>query len=289
MQTVGQILHEARLKKGLTLEALSERTRISLKNLGAIEADDPSGITSAFFYRSFVRQFADALEVNYDTLAESVNAFAGALPEPRVPGQEDRTTKLPAIHPQRRGGIRWALPGVALLAVLAGCSALYAVWEKTQDVSAPTVVSSQSPKPASSGSSRPAQSSESAAKAPSSSSPLSSSSGSPAESAQLAVPAEGFLVKISALERTWLSIESDGKRVYSGVMEAADTKVLEGREEARIRTGNAGGVTVLFNGKQIGPLGQRGQVRTVLFTQRSYEIIQPESRVELKTVANISE
>jgi len=51
--------------------------------------------------------------------------------------------------------------------------------------------------------------------------------------------------------------------------------VLEGHDNARVRTGNAGGVNIIFNGKPLGALGGRGEVRTLVFTKQGYEIIGP--------------
>jgi cytoskeleton protein RodZ len=65
------------------------------------------------------------------------------------------------------------------------------------------------------------------------------------------------------------------------VLDVAETKELEGHNSARIRTGNAGGVNVLFNGKTIGSLGPRGQVRTVVFTKDNYEIVEPSADIAL--------
>jgi hypothetical protein len=69
-------------------------------------------------------------------------------------------------------------------------------------------------------------------------------------------------------------------------LQPEDTKVFEGHDTAKIKTGNAGGLTVTFNGKEIGRLGERGQVRTVLFTRDQYEIVQPSltSRLEVLPV-----
>jgi hypothetical protein len=96
-----------------------------------------------------------------------------------------------------------------------------------------------------------------------------------ATEAKPAATEAGFRIEVSALERTWLSIVSDGKRIYSGVLQADQSKILESRQTALIRAGNAGGVEVVFNGKQIGTLGPKGQVRTVVFTKNNYEIVQP--------------
>jgi hypothetical protein len=52
------------------------------------------------------------------------------------------------------------------------------------------------------------------------------------------------------------------------------TKSFNGKDTAQIRTANAGGVNVIFNGRALGPLGRRGQARTVVFTKSGYEVVQ---------------
>jgi hypothetical protein len=99
--------------------------------------------------------------------------------------------------------------------------------------------------------------------------------------AAVAISPAGFRVEVAAVERTWLSITADEKEIYSGVLEPAETRVLEGHDTGRIRTGNAGGVNVLFNGKTIGALGRRGEVRTVVFTKDNYQIVGPPAHIAL--------
>ncbi|HEX5227156.1 MAG TPA: DUF4115 domain-containing protein, partial [Bryobacteraceae bacterium] len=77
-----------------------------------------------------------------------------------------------------------------------------------------------------------------------------------------------------AHEATWLSVSSDGKPVFSGTLQANESKSVSGREFAKLRVGNAAGIEVRLNGKLLGPLGARGQVLTVLFTPDNFEIVQ---------------
>jgi len=67
------------------------------------------------------------------------------------------------------------------------------------------------------------------------------------------------VVSVSAKEPAWVALSSDGKTVYSGTLDAAQSKTVGGKEQARMRVGNAGGVDVTFNGKPVGPIGPRGQ------------------------------
>jgi cytoskeletal protein RodZ len=88
-------------------------------------------------------------------------------------------------------------------------------------------------------------------------------------------------LNLSATERTWLSITSHGKVIFSGVLEPSQTKTLQGSEVATMKVGNAGGVDVQWNGKSIGPIGARGQVRTIRFTRENFQFLEPESPDQL--------
>ena len=74
-------------------------------------------------------------------------------------------------------------------------------------------------------------------------------------------------------EATWLSVSSDGKPVFSGILQANQTKSVGGRQFAKLRVGNAAGIEVRLNGKLLGPLGARGQVLIVLFTPDNFQIV----------------
>jgi len=70
-------------------------------------------------------------------------------------------------------------------------------------------------------------------------------------------------LSLSAKEKTWLSISSGGKQIFSGVLEAEETKTLSGLEMAKMTVGNAGGIDVHLNGKDVGPLVHAGQIDQV--------------------------
>ena len=83
------------------------------------------------------------------------------------------------------------------------------------------------------------------------------------------------VLNLSATEKTWLSITSDGKPIFSGILQPSQTKTLTGMDVAKMKVGNAGGLEVRWNGKPIGPIGPRGQVRIVLFTPENFQILPP--------------
>jgi cytoskeleton protein RodZ len=313
MPSVGAKLREARAKQGCTLEQISAQTRIPLKNLNAIEADDLSQLSSPFLYRSFVRQFAEELSLEYGSMASEVQAASSSMPEPRVPGQGDvEAVRVAPIRSRIRLDFRWLYPATAFLLIVAACSSFNTIRLRFSPASAKAssaavtgltngLTPAQAPPPVSPAAAqlspptrqhsrvaKPAAETKLASDIPSL--PAESSIVPAAEGTPVALVAETAIhIELSAIEATWLSITADGKQTYSGILEAAETKILEGHETARIRTGNAGGVNVVFNGKPLGTLGRRGQTRTVLFTRSGYEVLEPSAVMELTRLSRNGE
>jgi hypothetical protein len=288
MESVGQILRNERLRQLLTLEEVSASTRITLKNLDAIEKDDLKQISSPFFYRSFVRQFADRLGLEFSTVSAAVETSANSLPRPLIPGEDGAPLpRVPALRRDRKLDFRWVSSVFSLILVLAGCSSVAALWHASQSTTGRASIVQLVRRfeiswPQAFTQSKPTHELRPAAPIPATSQqPARVLPDLPAPNHQarnedsMVDSITGFRIEVSAIERTWISIVSDGKPVYSGILHADESKTLEGRESARIKMGNAGGVDVVFNGKEIGTLGPKGGVRTVVFTKDNYEIVEP--------------
>jgi cytoskeletal protein RodZ len=282
MESVGQTLRNERLRQLLTLEEVSASTCISLKNLDAIEKDDLKQISSQFFYRSFVRQFAGRLGLDFSTVSAAVESSANSLPRPLMPGEDGTPLpRVPALRPNRKIDSRWMSSIASLVLVLAGCSSVSALWHASKTASGRASLKQlvsrfEKGLPQASSPGKPPHEEHSAAQVPNTNpQPARVVPVAPALSDIARDSTEGFQIEVSAIERTWLSIVSDGRRVYSGILQADESKTLEVRESVRIKTGNAGGVDVVFNGKEIGTLGPKGQIRTVVFTKDNYEIVDP--------------
>jgi hypothetical protein len=86
-------------------------------------------------------------------------------------------------------------------------------------------------------------------------------------------PNAAVRVEVNADESVWILVRSDGKYFFSGTLGAKESRTFEGASTVVLRLGNAGGVTITLNGKPVGPVGPRGQVRTVQFTSGGFEIV----------------
>jgi cytoskeleton protein RodZ len=273
MESVGQKLRATRLQLGLSLEDISDKTRISTRNLRAIENDELSSVGPAFFYKSFVRQFAQQLKIDYNDLAAAVQSVTSSMPEPLMPGQTEAAavlSKVPALRPSRPKKLRWLYSFTSLVVMLVACSSIYSSWRNSRSQlqamvasAIPSLIDTWQDWRATKNPVKVAQTNQPVSVA----APTKPLADPPAPQNAL------FHVELSALEPTWLSIVADGRQTFDGILEAAQTQILEGREMARVRTGNAGGLNIVFNGKAIGSLGAHGQVQTVVFTKDGYETL----------------
>jgi len=81
-------------------------------------------------------------------------------------------------------------------------------------------------------------------------------------------------VELAATEPTWVSfIDAGGKKLFVGLLEPGQTRTVKVSADAVLRTGNAAGLVLHFNGKPVGPIGYAGQVRQVDFKDGTYQIV----------------
>jgi cytoskeleton protein RodZ len=73
-------------------------------------------------------------------------------------------------------------------------------------------------------------------------------------------------VELTASEPVWVLVQTDGKYSFSGTLEANQTRAVDATTKVVLRIGNAGGVNITLNGKVIGAVGAKGQVKTIQLT-----------------------
>lgn len=67
-------------------------------------------------------------------------------------------------------------------------------------------------------------------------------------------------LELRTTQRTWLRVIADGITVEEGLLEAEMTRAWEANESITVRTGNAGGVTLVLNGAELGVMGNISEV-----------------------------
>jgi cytoskeletal protein RodZ len=83
-------LKTIRRNRGITLEAISAATKISVRSLAAIEAGDFRKLPGGIYNTSYIRQYARAIDYDESALLafyhSNMRAGGGMNPENRTPG-----------------------------------------------------------------------------------------------------------------------------------------------------------------------------------------------------------
>ncbi|MCC6588016.1 MAG: DUF4115 domain-containing protein [Bryobacterales bacterium] len=291
MATFGELLRQHRLARGIELSQIADETRIMQRYLVALETGDHKQIPGAVFARSFARQYAQMVGLEYSQIQAEV---AAAFPiEEQLPPAESRPAAQGIeikpltdwLHINSSFWRQLPRPMFSLLGVLLACSAVYMGWQRvvlgTGQNAAMEAAQSVPP------TKLPAATSETLPTAPITPPTISSeqqatltntSAGTPAAvtgqntTLELQAGTSGVSVRVVASQETWVSITANGKRLYRGVLQPNEARVLTGVENATMVIGNAGGVDVQKDGRSIGPIGPPGQVRVVQLSPDGMQI-----------------
>ncbi|MBZ5508914.1 MAG: DUF4115 domain-containing protein [Acidobacteriia bacterium] len=284
MGAFGDRLRREREMRGITLDEITESTKISRRHLEALEGEHFDQLPGGVFNKGFVRAYAHFLGIDEDQAVTDYAAASHEQPEPedKFP-LEIHDEPDPDLNP-RRSYLPLAFAIAALVGVLVG----YAFWvrSKPHGTNAAATPSQPSPQaslpPASESPAKPAtQASPIAAPsvpvAPAKTPPVKRAAVGPpvkpqppdtAAAAVVTKPSEkekAFFVSVKAKEDSWVSIVADGKSVMQRVLGADKHKNVKAGKVLVLRTGNAGGIEVSFNGRSLGAIGNENEPRTLTF------------------------
>jgi cytoskeleton protein RodZ len=284
MGAFGDRLRREREMRGITLDEITESTKISRRHLEALEGEHFDQLPGAVFNKGFVRAYARFLGIDEDRAVADYSVASNEQPEP-----EDKFPLEIHAEPDRdlnpkRSYLPLAFAVAALVGVLLG----YAFWIKSKShatqpaakaqqapapaaattaevpvkVSAPTPVKSAVPVAASAPATPAPAAVERAAVTP----PVKTQQPASEDAAAAKKPAEkSFFVSVKAKEDSWVSIVADGKSVMQRVLPADKHKKIKAGKVLILRTGNAGGIEVSFNGRSLGAIGNENEPRTLTF------------------------
>lgn len=84
-------------------------------------------------------------------------------------------------------------------------------------------------------------------------------------------------LELRAESEVWVQVSVDGIPVFDAVLAPGQTQRFEGRQMATLLIGNAAGLSVVWNGEDIGSLGREGQVRRLYFSPSEVGVGSPPS------------
>jgi transcriptional regulator with XRE-family HTH domain len=247
---IGATLRAARERQGIDLRHISNRTRISMRALEALERNDISKLPGGIFSRSFVRAYA--VEVGLDP-ESVVRDFISQFPDEAVTAGHPSAAPEDLLLTDSDRRITSTVWQIALLSAPVAILMLYfsgAGWRMPgSNTAAPTAPSPEIVEPA-----QPP---------PPAAAPL------VVEPAAAAV-ASTLRIDLMATAVCWVSATVDGRRAFASEMQPGERRMLTVARDLVLTTGNAGALAMSLNGEEARAIGASGQVVTIRITPDTY-------------------
>lgn len=243
----GQLLRTAREEKGWSLLQAEEVTKIRVRYLEAMEAENYSILPGATYVRGFLRTYSKNLGLNPEEIVELYKAS-----EPVFQPKIEPVLTVPRKRPV------WFRPMIAVVVGLLAVGAVAGIATMTKP-KGNTTASDFTPTPLPSAPKVEQSKSEGDKSNPQSQ--ANSNSNQQSVPNAMAATTDGLKAQLVFTQPCWVVVNVDGKPALEGTNTQGTTKELTANEKIEFVTvGNAGGISITLNGKTIPSLGASGQV-----------------------------
>ena len=261
-KSVGTLLREARLAKGISLSEAEHGTSIRARYLEALEKDEYDKTPGEVFMKGMLRNYGTYLGLNGPELVQLYKErAAGATKEavkssgirevdkvqlniqlknPRDIGSGTGRMELPSLP---KVDMKQVIAGVGVLLVLLGG---YFAIPKAMDYF------KNMPQP------------------------IAQETKQNVKQAKPAVALDKVQVAMEATGDCWLEVQADGKEIFAGMMRAKDKQTFEAKDKLIVKYGNIGVMKLEVNGEVVDLQGEHGvQVKTYSVQNASGEAVKP--------------
>lgn len=288
---LGQKLKTLREEKGMSIREIADKTRIPPATLDALEAGDPTNLPAPVFVKGFLRAYAKEVGFSADEIIQEYSIYS--------PQQPEAVTVPIGARADLLGGGRTWVWGLVLAAVVVVLGvAVYVFYPSipllTGQLEPSIEESGPSAQPETPAVSESAPATESS---PTETRPAPAAKPTPAETASItstptaettvastaspeetpaaatetpvAQPAESQEIELKLVfeKEVWIKIIIDGDKdnFRHGLFSAGMSKSYKAKKKFDLRVGNAGGVRLYLNGKDLGKPGPDGVAMNLTF------------------------
>ncbi len=243
-ERIGTFLRRERELRGVTIEFVSEFTRISTSRLQAFEEGDWTGFAAEVYVRGVVQGYARAIGLDVEDVLLRLDSesehFESDRRKPMVARDNPLFTGAGNAQPQDRRPIRWG-PILVLVLVIGFVGSAWFVWP---------LLGQQQP-----------------SAEPANSQPMTDAT---ADVTATTGPSDTQVdpvhrLSVRGLDDAWISWQSDGGPEEERSLRRGRAVTITATESIVFRSGNAGGVELFLDGIPQASLGSTGSVRSRTF------------------------
>jgi cytoskeletal protein RodZ len=263
----GARLRAARRARGISVQQISQITKIPPATLDALEQGQFARLPGGLFTRAFLRSYA--VEVGLDP-GETVRDFIERCSqgEPAVEANAGSHMSVP----RPGSGVAITAAVVVLAAVVAAIylrgSPLLLPWHRLDVATAPAgeprdaipaeVATSSSDRPSPVGDRVLSASAEKV---------------DPAAERSLPEAPDRLTLELTTMAECWLSVVVDGRPSFARLLAAGEQETRIARREIVLHVGDAGALRLRINGQPGRSLGERGEVVRARITMDNYRML----------------
>lgn len=264
-------LKSSREEKQITIAQIAAKTRIDAKYLSAIENANFE-VLPELYIRAFIKEFAQSVDLNPE---ETIKKFDLAKAGRSENAEEAEKEGTPVIEKARRvtksfkrqfesedvepyapaeevkksidPRLFYAIIGIAAIILIAG---VFLIFSSSTKLEKDTNYSSQQE-----------------------SGDVEKRYEEPAKQQQTAAPADSLQLKVIANDLVWFQVASDDSQPKQFLFKDQQSVVLTAKDKFIMNIGNAGGVTLILNGKTLDPVGKSGDVRNVQIDKEGIKLL----------------
>ncbi|MFB0527008.1 MAG: helix-turn-helix domain-containing protein [bacterium] len=250
-ENIGKQLQEARRRKEISLQHVSEETKINKRYLEALEKEEYDVFPAKVYVVSFIRSYARYLGLDAEALLHIYKREHSGRKDkmnlnPEFPivvsqGGEEKSVSRGGIAAFRftRNGL---IPFILAIGVIVAAGLLAIFWlrlalrQLSPQMQAGTIVSTNVP--------------------------------------------QNISMVVEIHDETWLRVVGDGVVSFEGILFPGENRTWVAKDGMNVRIGNVEGVKLYVNGKEVDTIsGNSGRVNELVFTRlRGKDLIKMEQR-----------
>jgi len=245
--SLGSMITQARKSAGLSIDDLSAATNIRTALLREIESDIFANCGGETYARGHIRNIATKVGVD-------PQVFITAFEEEQM--QNDRSIRDLLVEnsvmrePQEVRKVSWKVLSIISISSLLLVGVVQIIVSNTTAIEIPDPIATNSAKPSQSPVQTPAPSSEP----------------TPSEQPTVSTGTGVELIISATRAKSWLFVsDATGRTLFSGQIARGVTKTFSTDISLNVKIGNAGGVDLTVNGKEVDSIGVDGEVVSVSY------------------------
>jgi cytoskeleton protein RodZ len=247
---VGEILRKKREESGLDLRAISKTLKISHAYLKAIEDGAFEKLPEEVYIKGYIREYAELLKVDPET---AINAYIQQVSPPKT---ENKEVPEKETAQGKKLNVRYFLFPL-ILAVLV-ITSIYILFPYSSDKKGISQTPEETEKetlnnPVETEEENPAPAAEAKNELVTSTAESGIDNVSKTEKSP-------HVLEVFAKDTTWLFLTIDKSNGKEMMLKPGESEKWEAENGFSLKIGNAGGIKLIFDGKEIGKLGEKGQV-----------------------------